>query len=149
MISLDDCNRQELKRLARFSTPAQIAEAKARIAREAANRENQERIALSTAAIEAARAVRQRFELVGADHGYRRLFDDALLAARRSEHAQKRWARFEAHAQRLERAARAIRRQDPRAVGRIGADVSSADERARSERQDPRAVGLAQSERQK
>lgn len=109
MISLDDCSRLELKRLARFSTPVQIAEAKARIAREAANRENQERLVLSAAAIEAARAVRQRFELVGADHGYRRLFDEALLAARRSQHAQKRWARFEAKAQRLERAARRIK----------------------------------------
>jgi len=106
MSTLDDCSRLELKRLARFSTPAQIAEAKARIAREAANRENEERLSLSAAAIEAARAVRQHFELVGADHGYRKLFDDALLAARRSEHASKRWARFEAQAQRLERAAR-------------------------------------------
>lgn len=127
MISLDDCSRLELKRLARFSTPVQIAEAKARIAREAANRENQERLVLSVAAIEAARAVRRHFERFGADvssadrkaadHGYRRLFDDALLVARRSQHAQKRWARFEAKAQRLERSARAIRRQDPRAVG--------------------------------
>lgn len=115
MISLDDCSRLELKRLARFSTPAQIAEAKARIAREAANRENKERILASAAAIEAARAVRQRFELVGADDAYRKLFDEALFAARRSEHARKRWARFEAQAQRLERAWRkAHRREAPR-----------------------------------
>jgi hypothetical protein len=109
MLSLDDCNRQELKRLARYSTPAQIAEAKARIAREAASRENQERLAMSAAAIEAARSVRRHFEKFGADEAYRRLFDKALLAARRSEHAQKRWRRFEAKAGRLERVARLIR----------------------------------------
>jgi hypothetical protein len=109
MLSLDDCNRQELKRLARYSTPLQIAEAKARIAREAASRENQERLALSAAAIEAARSVRRHFETFGVDDAYRRLFDEALLAARRSEHAHKRWTRFEAKADRLERIARVTR----------------------------------------
>lgn len=98
MISLNDCSRLELKRLARYSTPVQIAEAKARIAREAANRENKERILASAAAIEAARAVRGHFGHFGADDAYRKLFDEALLAARRSEHAGKRWARFEAAA---------------------------------------------------
>lgn len=109
MPSLDDCSRLELKRLARFSTPSQIADAKARIAREAANRENEERLAMSSAAIEAARAVKRHFETFGGDDAYRRLFDDALLAARRSEHASKRWLRYETAAQRLERAAQRVR----------------------------------------
>jgi hypothetical protein len=119
MPSLDDCSRLELKRLARFSTPLQIAEAKARIAGEAASRENEERLLMSAAAIEAARAVKRHFERFGADDAYRKLFDDALLAARRSQHANNRWTRFQVKAERLERAARVMKRsEDARDGGR-------------------------------
>jgi hypothetical protein len=108
MLSLDDCSRMELKRLARFATPRQIAEAKARIAREAAARENSERLLLSAESVAACRAVRDHFERFGADESYRRLFEAAKRAASRSAAADLRWRRYEAAAQRLERAARKL-----------------------------------------
>lgn len=112
MLSLDDCTRTELKRLAHYATPRQIAEAKARIARQAANRENAERLTLSAESVSACRAVRAHFDACGADETYRRLFEQAKLAARRSDNASRRWRRYEAVAQRLERAAARIAR-DP------------------------------------
>lgn len=111
MLTLDDCSRTELKRLARYATPRQIAEAKARLAREAASRENLERLLLSTDSIAACRAVRAHFDVCGADETYRRLFEEAKLATRRSSNAERRWRRYEAVAQRLERTAAKLARE--------------------------------------
>lgn len=111
MLSLDDCSRLELKRLARYATPCQIAEAKARVAREAAARENGERLALSAQSISACRAVRIHFDRLGADETYRRLFEEAKTAAKRSANAERRWRRYEAVAQRLGRAAAKLARE--------------------------------------
>jgi hypothetical protein len=105
MPTLDDCTRLELKALARFATAAQIAEVRARIARQAADRENAERLALAEESLRCCRAVKARFDAIGADEVYHRLFEGLKSAARRSAHATNRWARFEAAAQRLEREA--------------------------------------------
>jgi hypothetical protein len=110
MPSLDDCTRLELMALARYSTPAQIAEAKARIARAGADRENVERRRLCEDSVTACRAARAYFTAKGADEAYRALFEQAKTAASRSAHARRRWERLEAHARGLERLARLARR---------------------------------------
>lgn len=105
MLTLDDCSRTELKRLARYATPRQIAEAKARIAAEAASRENEERLTLSAQSVSACRAARDYLLAHGSDVTYRRLFEEAAKAAQRSKHAENRWTRVAAVAQRLARVA--------------------------------------------
>lgn len=101
---LDDCTRLELKALARFATPVQIAEAKARIAREAASRANDERVTLASESVSACRAVRAHFEAKGEHEAHMRLFERAKLAARISQNAERRWRRLENIALGLERA---------------------------------------------
>lgn len=111
MLTLDDCSRLELKRLARYATPLQIAEAKARIARAAADAENRERLELSAESLSACHAVKAHWQKFGADETYHRLFEQAKTAARRSNNADRRFRRYEAAAQRLERAAQKLRRE--------------------------------------
>ncbi|MBG0809871.1 hypothetical protein IY145_10820 [Methylosinus sp. H3A] len=112
MLTLDDCSRTELKRLARYATPRQIAEAKARIAAEATKRENEERLVMCAQSVDACRAARDYLLEFGGGETYRRLFEEAKQAARRSAHAERRWRRYAATAQRLARAAEKLARSE-------------------------------------
>ncbi len=112
MLSLDDCTRAELKALARYSTPAQIAGARARIAREAADAANRERLHFARESRIAARACR---DAIADAELFARLFEASRLALQISRDAQRRWARLETIAGRREREyARALRQEKPR-----------------------------------
>ncbi len=102
MTSLDDCRRADLKALAAYATPAQIAEARAKNARAEANRAHEDYLLASARCLEDCRSARRN---IGTPL-YHAAFENALRAQRLSRLAEKIWSRLELEAQKLEREAK-------------------------------------------